>query len=114
MPSGLHLWSKTAAPNASADSSINWAEGQSPSSVNDSARAMMARIAEQRDDLAGTATTGGTSTAYTLTSNQVFDTLAHMSGQKLKVRFNATNGASPTLNVDTLGPKAIQVKSGTA
>ena len=47
MPTGLHLWSRTAASNATADSSINWAEGQSPSSVNDSARAMMARIGQK-------------------------------------------------------------------
>jgi hypothetical protein len=32
-------WSKTAAANASADSTVNWAEGQAPSTVNDSARA---------------------------------------------------------------------------
>jgi len=35
-------WSRTAASNATADGSINWAEGQAPSTVNDSARAMMA------------------------------------------------------------------------
>jgi hypothetical protein len=43
----LWQWSTTAANNASADPSINWAEGQSPSTVNDSARAMMAAIAAQ-------------------------------------------------------------------
>jgi len=38
------------ASNATDDGSINWAEEQSPSSVNDSARAMMARLSEYRDD----------------------------------------------------------------
>ena len=40
----LYKWSQTAASNATADPdpSINWQEGQAPSSVNDSARAMMA------------------------------------------------------------------------
>jgi len=71
-------WSKAPAGNATADPTINWAEGQSPSSVNDSARAMMARVAEWRDDVSGGITSGNTSTAYTLTSNQGFDTLAHM------------------------------------
>ena len=41
----LWQWSTTAANNATADPSINWQEGQPPSTVNDSARAMMAVIA---------------------------------------------------------------------
>lgn len=44
---GLWNWSTTAANNATADPSINWQEGQAPSTVNDSARAMMAAIAVQ-------------------------------------------------------------------
>jgi hypothetical protein len=48
----LYKWSQTASSDASADSTINWAEGQAPSSVNDSARAMMAATAKYRDDIA--------------------------------------------------------------
>ncbi len=110
----VFTWSKTASANSNADSSINWAEGQAPSSVNDSSRAGMAAIAKYRDDNAGSLVTAGTSTAYTLTSNQVFTSLTTMSGMSLRVKFNATNGAAPTLNVDTLGAKAIQTLSGTA
>src|SRR5262249_36826849 len=73
-------WSRTAASNATADGSINWAEGQAPSTVNDSARAMMAAASKYRDDVAGAIATAGTGTAYTLASYQVFDTLAHMDG----------------------------------
>lgn len=105
-------WSKTAATNASADSTINWAEGQSPSSVNDSARAMMARTAEYRDDQSGSLTLGGTSTVYTLTTNQVFDTLAHLDKAELTVVPNVTSGAAPTLNVDGLGAKPIRFSTG--
>lgn len=111
-------WSKTAASNATADTTINWAEGQSPSSVNDSARAMMARTAEYRDDVAGTITTGGSATAYTITSNQVFDTLAHLSGQMIAFVPHATNtntvGVDVTLNVDGLGAKSIRLRPGVA
>src|SRR5579883_736083 len=60
MTQGLYKWSLTASANATADSSINWAEGMAPSAVNDSARAMMARIAEWRNDISGTITTGDT------------------------------------------------------
>ena len=45
MATGIGAWSTTAATNSSADSNINWAEGQAPSTVNDSARAMMAAVA---------------------------------------------------------------------
>jgi hypothetical protein len=41
----IYDWSTTASTNGSADATINFAEGQTPSSVNDSARALMARIA---------------------------------------------------------------------
>ena len=101
-------WSKTPASNATADATINWAEGQSPSSVNNSARAMMARVAEWRDDVSGTITTGGTSTAYTVTSNQGFDTLAHLNGAMIAFVPHTTNGATVTVNVDGLGAKPLR------
>lgn len=103
-----YLWSRTAASNSSADSNINWAEGQPPSSVNDSARSMMASLAGYRDDIAGAIVTGGTSTAYTVTSYQIFDTLAHMSGQVIAFTPHTTNGATVTLNVDGLGAKPLR------
>ena len=105
-------WSKTANNNATADATINWAEGQAPSTVNDSARAMMAAAAKYRDDVAGTITTGGTSTAYTVTSNQLFDSLANMSGKTIAFVPHATNGATVTLNVDGLGAKPLRSAPG--
>lgn len=105
-------WSKTPASNATADSTINWAEGQSPSSVNDSARAMMARTAEWRDDVSGTITTGGTSTGYTVTSNQGFDTLAHLNGAMIAFVPHTTNGAAVTLAVDGLAAKPLRYGPG--
>lgn len=110
----FYLWSKTAANNATADSAVQWPEGMAPSLVNDSARAMMASTAAYRDDNAGSLTTAGTSTAYTISTNQVFDSLAHLNGQALRIKFNSTNGASPTLNVDGLGAGALQSVTGTA
>ncbi|WP_377829745.1 phage tail protein [Bradyrhizobium lupini] len=103
----LYKWSQTASADATADSTINWAEGQSPASVNDSARAMMAAMAKYRDDNSGALITGGTSTAYTLTSNQVFSSKAVMNGAEISFTINATNGPSPTLNVDGLGADPI-------
>lgn len=101
-------WSKTAATNATADSTINWAEGQPPSSVNNSARAMMAAASKYRDDICGALVTSGTSTAYTVSSNQIFDTLAHLDGAMIAFTPHATNGQTVTLSVDGLGAKPLR------
>jgi microcystin-dependent protein len=101
-------WSRTASSNATADNTINWAEGMAPSAVNDSARAMMARLAEWRDDVSGTITTAGTATAYTLVSNQGFDNFADMNGAMIAFVPHTTNGATVTLNVDGLGAKPLR------
>jgi microcystin-dependent protein len=113
-------WSRTASSNAAADGSINWAEGQAPSTVNDSARAMMAAAAKYRDDISGAIVTGGTSTAYTVSSYQAFDTLAHLDGAMIAFTPHTTNGATVTLNVDGLGgrplrqsPSGLELPAGT-
>jgi hypothetical protein len=108
----VYKWSATAATNDDVDSTINWQEGQSPASVNNSARAMMAAVAKFRDDMSGNLVTAGTSTAYTLTTNQVFSSLTD--GLFVAARMDETNGASPTLNVDSLGAKSIATVYGTA
>lgn len=104
----FYKWSQIAAADATADASINWQEGQAPSSINDSARAMMAAMAKYRDDIAGAIVTGGTSTAYTVSSYQVFDTLAHLHGQTIAFTPHVTNGTTVTLNVDGLGAKPLR------
>src|SRR5258708_4642607 len=105
-------WSRTASSNAVADSTINWAEGMARSAVNDSARAMRARIAEWRDDVSGTVTTAGSGTAYTVASNQGFDNFADMNGAMIAFVPHATNGATVTLNVDGLGGKPLRSSPG--
>lgn len=112
MATGVATWSTTAASNATADSSVNWAEGQAPSSINDSARAEMASVAKWRDDISGTITTAGTSTAYTATSNQSFASLSAMNGQIICIIPHATSGADPTLAVDGLTAKQIRTATG--
>lgn len=108
----FNLWSKIAANNSNADPSINWSAGMSPSSVEPSGRAMMAASAQWRDDISGTITTGGTSTAYTVASNQVFTTLALMNGAMIAFVPHATNGGVCTLNVDGLGAKPLRSAPG--
>jgi hypothetical protein len=111
MAIGLQVWSKTAASNSNADTNINWAEQMAPSQVNDSARAEMASMALWRDDNNCSIVTGGSSTAYTATSNQIEAALT--SGYTIGVQFHATNDSSATLAVDGLTAKPLQVVSGT-
>ena len=103
-------WSRTASSNATADGSINWAEGQAPSTVNDSARAMMAAAAKYRDDVSGAIVTTGGFTAFAVASYQAFDTLAHLDGAMIAFTPHVTNAAGPvTLNVDGLGAKPLRL-----
>lgn len=104
----LYKWSQTPGANATADSTINYQEGQAPSSLNDSARAAMAATAKYRDDIAGAITTGGTSTAFTVASNQVFNSLSSLNGKVVAFTPHETNGATVTLNVDGLGAKPLR------
>lgn len=105
-------WSTTAASNATIDDTINARENMAPSGLNDSIRAMMAAIAKWRADMSGNLVTAGTSTAYTLTTNQVYTALTD--GIAVAARMDETNGPAPTLNVDGLGAKAIATIYGTA
>ena len=59
-----------------------------------------------------TQTTGGTSTAYTLTTN--YAPTALINGQVLSFIAGSTNGANVTLNVNGLGAQPIDAPAGTA
>jgi hypothetical protein len=107
-------WSKNATSDDKADPTINWSEGMSPSSVNDSARAMMARLADYRDDVSGSLTTAGTATAYTVASNQGFTALANLGGATLTIVPHVTSGLNPTLSVDGLTAEPIHSATGLA
>lgn len=106
----LYKWSQTAAADASADSTINWAEGQSPSSINNSARAMMAATAKWRDDITGIATTGGSGAAYTISSNQVIT--SNTNGFTVQFTPGVTNTGAVTLSVDGNTAKPLRFLTG--
>jgi microcystin-dependent protein len=109
-------WSKTSATNGTADPNIDWSEGMSPSSINDSARAMMSQLAGWRDDISGLLTTSGSSTAYTVTTNSGYcpSATAPPDGTLISATVNAANGAAPTLTVDSCTAAPIQVSAATA
>jgi hypothetical protein len=106
----IYAWSTTAADNATADSSINWAEGMPPSDVNDSARVMMQRVKQLLVDLGGSISAGGTANALTVAANSAF--AAYANGQIISFRATAANTGAATLNVNSIGAKAIWKNTG--
>jgi hypothetical protein len=119
MASGIYSWSQTDASNATADSTITWSEGQTPGSVNDSNRALMGRLADWRDDLAGVKpsnaeiVSGGSANAQTITTNATIDPAALTHGWTITFQAGFTNTAACTLAVDSLTAKNIQAIAGT-
>lgn len=110
MSVGVVTWSQTSASNDVADTAINWAEGQAPSSVNDSSRAMMASVAKWRDDITGILVTTGGGTAYAITTNQVFAS----NGNGFTVQFTpgTTNTGTVTLSVDGQTARPLRFLTG--
>lgn len=108
----LYKWSQTAANNDDIDSTINFQERQSPGSLNNSCRAVMAAVAKKRDDESGLLTTAGSSTAYTITTSQGYTSL--IDGMSVRARIDETSGATPTLAVDGLTAKALTTDGTTA
>lgn len=108
----IQHWSTTAADNDDADSTINWAEGQVPSGVNNSARAMMKVIADWRDLMGGAIASTGSSNAYVLSSGITLT--AYRNGFQFAFEANHTNTGAATLNVDSLGAKNLKTVAGVA
>ena len=110
----FQTFSTTAATNASSDPTINWANGQPASSVNDSARAQMAREAALFQGISGGISLGGSSNAYTFTSPSGHALSAYPSHLLIVAKANHSNTGAATLNVDGLGAKAIVKSASTA
>src|SRR5215831_1509550 len=107
-------WSSTAASNGTADTTINFQEGQAPSTVNNSARALMAAVAQYRDDIGGALTTTGTGTAYVLATNSGYTSTTAMANQQIAFVPNVTNTGACTINVDGLGAIPLHIFPGVA
>ena len=104
-------WSQTASDNDDADATINYLEGQSPASLNNSARAAMAALAVWRDLIDyGTVsggTVGGSANAVTLTCSPTV--LAREAGRRYLFKYTSTGTTGAvTLVVDSLTSGAIQ------
>lgn len=102
----IYDWSTTAASNATADSGINWQEGQAPSTVNNSGRQMMGRVAEFSSDLGGLQTFGGTANALSITAASGFTT--YSDGLLVGGKAASSNTGAAMLDANGIGAKAIR------
>src|SRR5262245_38228734 len=108
----IQSWSVTAANNGTADPSINWAEGQTRASVNNSARSQMAAHAKSRNLNNGSIVTTGSANAQAFLSGLTYTTIPTGLRATLKVGAGLTNTASTTLNMDGLGGVLVKTADG--
>lgn len=110
----MSVWEASTAPgsNASGITSVNWAEGQDPSTVNDSQRQWLAYVAEYLLDTSCSVTTAGTASAMTLSTNGTIPSLRD--GLFLGFIAHADANAGATMDVDGQGAKALLASDATA
>ena len=113
----IYTWSTTAGNNGAIDSTINAANGQAASTVNDGVRGLLARIAAFVDALGGdtgTMSYGGSSNAYTLTSPSGHALTSYPTGALFLLQASHTNTGAATLAIDGLTAKSILRNNGGA
>lgn len=107
MASTVYGWSTTAASNTNSDTAIALVgTAASIRSADDSMRAIMGRVKEFVADLGAQVTVGGTADAVTITTNAAFS--AYAAGQLIRFVPSADNTTATTLNVNSIGAKAIR------
>jgi len=101
MTDSIYAWSQTADDNGTADATINFAEFQLPATLNNSNRALMARIAALISDMAPKRTSTGSANNYAVTSDAAGAT--PVDGEQITFIPHASNTSGCTLNVDGRG-----------
>lgn len=95
-----------------ASNTARFPEGQNATTLNDGARALEGILARWFRDISGVTITGGTATAYTVTTNRAITSLD--AGIVLVVRAHIANTGSATLAVNGLAAKPLVRQDGTS
>ena len=103
MTDSIYAWSTTANDNGTADSTINFAEQQLAKTVNNSARALMARVAELLADIAPSRSSTGSGNGYSVTSEAAG--AAYEDGEIISFLPNRANTSAATLDSNGRGAK---------
>ncbi len=111
----VRAWSTTAASNNTADTAITSSDSQSPDTLDNNVRSIMAAVKKQMNDIGGALTAGGTANALTVTTGQVLETGQLVAGLRILVRATADNTtAGVTFAPDGLTAASIKRADGTA
>lgn len=102
----IYDWSVIAADNDDADAAINWMEGQFPDTVNNSARQMMARIAEWIKDQGILTATGAANAIAVATTNTARTT--PLNGMAITFKAALSNTGASTLSINGGGAIALR------
>ena len=102
----IYDWSVIAADNDDADAAINWMEGQFPDTVNNSARQMMARIAEWIKDQGILTATGAANAIAVATTNTARTT--PVNGMAITFKAALSNTGASTLAINGGGAIALR------
>lgn len=111
MTDSIYAWSKIGDDNATSDATVNWQENQDPQTVNNSARAMMARVAAHIEDRSPRRTSTGTANAYVVTAQGMGTTIRD--GMVIVFFVHAENTSACTLNVNAFGSRPFRPRIGT-
>jgi hypothetical protein len=115
MGSSCQYWSTTPGSNQSVDPDIFSADSQSPSTVDDNIRSVMAAVAKYHKDTDGALTAGGTANALTATTNQVLISGQLTGGLGILVKAaNANTTVAVTFAPDGLTAQPIKRADGSA
>ncbi|RCL00019.1 MAG: Phage-related tail fiber protein [Candidatus Tokpelaia sp. JSC085] len=106
MPS-IYDWSLNPLSNQTADLSINWREGQPPSTVNNSARMMMTRMRQFMNDLTGLHMLMSAGSGNILRVNLSSPVSTYVPGLMVIARAESANTGPTTLGVFNLEAKNV-------
>lgn len=107
---GIAAYSTTPGSNTTLNG-IGVSDSSPPDTVDNMVRQLMADIRDAFDDIGGAATSAGTDTV-TLTTGQTLT--AYADGYRLTFIAGGTNTGATTLNVDSVGAKAVVKGDGSA
>src|SRR5260221_6883166 len=105
----VRAWTTNNAGNAAADAAITSSDAQSPDTIDNNIRSLMAAVKKQMNDIGGSLAAGGTANALTVTTGQVLESGQITDGLRVLLKATADN-TSTTVTFAPDGLTAANIK----